>query len=203
MISMKGGWIEKLMCISMFSKQICHELTIYYSWLSKTRILNFSNLSIAQTNSSVPWTLRTSLGKKTRYLEYLGRSDRIIGPLDDLLLFSRTFVLTFRPKFESSKVERFIRFFGKKKVFSFSSDVFLVKMAPVKWKRTNKSLAEKCIALKNLENGLSNKDVATKYGVLRNTVSTWVKNKNKLTASLEKREWTPHEKIRVVGTTKW
>ena len=64
-------------------------------------------------------------------------------------------------------------------------------------------MTEKCIALKNLENGLSNKDVATKYGVLRNTVSTWVKNKNKLTASLEKREWTPHEKIRVVGTMKW
>ena len=70
-------------------------------------------------------------------------------------------------------------------------------MAPV-----SKSLAEKCKALKDLENGLSNKDVATKYGVPQNTVSTWVKNKDKLTASLEKREWTPHEKIRVVGTTK-
>ena len=75
-------------------------------------------------------------------------------------------------------------------------------MAPVKRKLTNKSLAEKCKALKDLENGLSNKDVATKYGVPQNTVSTWVKNKDKLTASLEKREWTPHEKIRVVGTTK-
>ena len=34
---------------------------------------------------------------------------------------------------------------------------------------------------------MSNKDVATKYGVTRNTVSTWVKNKHKLTASLEKK----------------
>ena len=55
-------------------------------------------------------------------------------------------------------------------------------MAPV-----SKSLAEKCKALKDLENGLSNKDVATKYGVPRNTVLTWVKNKHKLTASLEKK----------------
>ena len=33
---------------------------------------------------------------------------------------------------------------------------------------------------------LSKKDVATKYGVPRNTVSTRVRNKQKLTASLEK-----------------
>ena len=60
-------------------------------------------------------------------------------------------------------------------------------MAPVKRKLTNKSLAEKCKSLKDLENGLSNKDVATKYGVPRNTVLTWVKNKHKLTALLQKR----------------
>ena len=73
------------------------------------------------------------------------------------------------------------------KVFSFSSDVFLRKMAPLKRKLTNKSLAEKCKALKDLENWLSNKDVDARYGVPRNTVSTWVKNKNKLTASLEEK----------------
>ena len=72
-------------------------------------------------------------------------------------------------------------------VFSFSSHVFLRKMAPLKRKLTNKSLAEKCKALKDLENGLSNKDVAARYGVPRNTVSIWVKNKHKLTASLEKK----------------
>ena len=60
-------------------------------------------------------------------------------------------------------------------------------MAPVKRKLANESLAEKCKALKDLENGLSNKDVATKYGVPRNTVSTWVKDKDKLTASLVKK----------------
>ena len=68
---------------------------------------------------------------------------------------------------------------------------------------TNKSLAEKFKALKDLENGFSNKGFATKYSVPRNTVSTWVKNKHKLTASLEKkRNEFLTKKIRVVGTTK-
>ena len=49
-----------------------------------------------------------------------------------------------------------------------------------------KTLAEKCKALKDLEKGISNKDVAEKYGVPKNTVSTWVKNKEKLLSALEK-----------------
>ena len=36
-------------------------------------------------------------------------------------------------------------------------------------------------------NGFSNKDVATKYGAPRKTLSTWAKNKHKLTASLKKK----------------
>ena len=34
---------------------------------------------------------------------------------------------------------------------------------------------------------MTNKDVAAKYGVSKNTLSAWVKNKRKLTASLEKK----------------
>ena len=49
--------------------------------------------------------------KNSRYLEYLGRSNKIFGPLDDFLSFSRTFILTFRPKFESSKVRTFYSIF--------------------------------------------------------------------------------------------
>ena len=62
-------------------------------------------------------------------------------------------------------------------------------MASVEWKLTNKSLAEKCRALKDLdlENGLPNKDVAIKQGVLGKTILTWVKNKRKLTTSSEKK----------------
>ena len=42
-----------------------------------------------------------------------------------------------------------------------------------------KTLREKCQALKDLEKGISNKDVAANYGVPNNTLSTWVKNKEK------------------------
>ena len=45
-------------------------------------------------------------------------------------------------------------------------------MAPVKQRFTNKSLAEKCKALKHLKNGMSNKDIAIECGVPRKTVST-------------------------------
>ena len=63
------------------------------------------------------------------------------------------------------------------RVFSFMA---------VKRKLAVKTLAEKCQALTDLENGISNKNVAEKYGVLKNTVSTWLKNKEKLFTALEK-----------------
>ena len=44
------------------------------------------------------------------------------------------------------------------------------------------------MALKDLENGMLNKDVAAECGVPPNTVLTWIKSKRKLTASLEKKE---------------
>ena len=49
-----------------------------------------------------------------------------------------------------------------------------------KQKLNVKNLKEKCKALKDLEKGLSNKKVAAKYGVPKNTVSSLVKNKSKL-----------------------
>ena len=49
-----------------------------------------------------------------------------------------------------------------------------------------KTLAEKCQALRDLENGISNKNVAQKYGVPKNNVSTWLKSKEKLFTALEK-----------------
>ena len=56
----------------------------------------------------------------------------------------------------------------------------------VKRKLAVETLAEKCQALRDLENGISNKNVAEKYGVPKNTVSTWLKNKEKLFTTLEK-----------------
>ena len=51
-----------------------------------------------------------------------------------------------------------------------------------KQKYNQKTLHEKCQALKDLDKGESNKDVAAKYNVPKNTLSTWVKNKEKLDA---------------------
>ena len=47
----------------------------------------------------------------------------------------------------------------------------------VKRKLVVKTLAEKRQALRDLENCISNKNIAEKYGVPKNTVSTWHKNK--------------------------
>ena len=63
--------------------------------------------------------------------------------------------------------------------------------------RRNKSLIEKCKALKDLEKGMSNKDVAEKYGV-----RLGLKNKKRLLPLLEKKEWTLNEKIYGVDLSK-
>ena len=55
----------------------------------------------------------------------------------------------------------------------------------VKRKLAVKTLAEKCLVLRDLKNGISSKTVAEKYGVLKNTVSMWLENKEKLFIALE------------------
>ena len=54
-----------------------------------------------------------------------------------------------------------------------------------KRKLTVKTLNEKCRALKDIEKGLSNKDASLKYGVPPNTISTWIKIKEKYLKALE------------------
>ena len=58
-------------------------------------------------------------------------------------------------------------------------------MSSAKRKLSVKGLGGKCQALRDLEKGLSNKDVAEKYGAPRNTISTWIKNKSEYFAALE------------------
>ena len=60
-------------------------------------------------------------------------------------------------------------------------------MMPIKRRLNNNPIGVKCKALKDLEKGMTIKDVAAKYGVPKNTLSTWIKNKHKLTTSLEKK----------------
>ena len=54
----------------------------------------------------------------------------------------------------------------------------------VKRKLAVKTLRDQ--ALRDLKNGISNKNVAEKYGVPKNTVCTWLENKEKLFTALEK-----------------
>ena len=65
-----------------------------------------------------------------------------------------------------------------------------------KRKHVHKSLQEKCQALKDIEEGLPNKDAARKYGVPKNTISTWIKNKDKILSSLEKGQNVKRRKLR-------
>ena len=62
----------------------------------------------------------------------------------------------------------------------------LRKLVEEKRNFTDKTLREKSQALKDLEKGESNKNVAAKYNVPVNTLSTWVKNKEKLFDALKK-----------------
>ena len=50
----------------------------------------------------------------------------------------------------------------------------------------NKPAGVKCKALKHLEKGMTNKEVAAKYGVPQKTLSAFLINEHKLTTSLEK-----------------
>ena len=71
---------------------------------------------------------------------------------------------------------------------------------PIKRKLNNKPTGVKCKALKDLEKGMTNKDVTVKYGVPKNTLSTWVKNKRKVTTSLEKKGMSSSRKSTRCGS---
>ena len=65
-----------------------------------------------------------------------------------------------------------------------------------KRKYTHKTLCEKCQALKDLEKRESNKDAAAKYNVPKDTLSTWVKNKEKLSDALKKGTNVKRQKLK-------
>ena len=56
----------------------------------------------------------------------------------------------------------------------------------IKRRLNNKPIGVKGQALKDLQKGMTNKDVAAKYGVPKNTLSTWVKNKFKFSKRKER-----------------
>ena len=75
--------------------------------------------------------------------------------------------------------------------------LFVLKMLVAgKQKYTYKTLREKCLGLKDLEKGESNNDVAAKCNVPKNTLSTWVMNKEKLFDALKKETNVKRQKLK-------
>ena len=46
-------------------------------------------------------------------------------------------------------------------------------------------LIQKCQIIGQIEKGMTNKEASEKFGVPKNTISTWMKNKDKLFEGLE------------------
>ena len=55
----------------------------------------------------------------------------------------------------------------------------------VKRKLNTKTLKGKCDILSHIEKGMTNLEAADKFGVPKNTISTWIKNKEKIFQALE------------------
>ena len=73
----------------------------------------------------------------------------------------------------------------KKKKKFFVLSVVKTKMS-VKRKLNTKTLKEKCDILTHIEKDLSNKEAADKFDMPKNTISTWIKNKEKIFKHLKK-----------------
>ena len=56
----------------------------------------------------------------------------------------------------------------------------------VKCKLNTKPLKKKCGILSHIEKGMTNKEATDKFGVPKNTVSTWIKNKKQFFKRLKK-----------------
>ena len=76
-------------------------------------------------------------------------------------------------------------------------------MVPIKLRLNNKPIGVKCKALKDLEKGMTNKEMAKKYGVPKSTLSTWGKSKHKLTTSLEKKGMSSSQESTCCGSYKF
>ena len=58
-------------------------------------------------------------------------------------------------------------------------------MSAVKRKLKNTKLIQKYQIIRQIEKGMTNKEASEKFGVPKNTISTWMKNKDKLFEGLE------------------
>ena len=79
-------------------------------------------------------------------------------------------------------------------------------MATVASKRkiNTKSIKEKYSALKEVEEGKSKSKVALKYGIPKNTLSTWIKNKSEIFEAMMKQgNNSKHQRLKKGLTQIW
>ena len=67
---------------------------------------------------------------------------------------------------------------------------------PSKRKLNSKFIKDKYNALKKVEDGKKKSQVAAKYGILKNTLSTWLKNKNKMFEATKKESNSKPQRLR-------
>ena len=58
-------------------------------------------------------------------------------------------------------------------------------MSAVNRKLKNTKLIQKCQIIGQIEKGMTNKEASEKFGIPKNTISTWMENKDKLFEGLE------------------
>ena len=92
---------------------------------------------------------------------------------------------------EGMQVPRKLRLSGQPKFVSLLREE-LVKMKETmatnasKCKLNTKSIKDKYSTLKEVEDGKTKSQVAAKYGIPKNTLSTWLKNKDKIFEAIKK-----------------
>ena len=76
---------------------------------------------------------------------------------------------------------------------------FVTMLSSKKRKISSKTLKEKYEAIKKLESGCANKNVATDYDVSPSTLSTWLKSKDKIVKAFEGGTSSKTQKLKPCG----
>ena len=72
----------------------------------------------------------------------------------------------------------------------------MASVAGNKRRHKENTIEVKYAALKELERGVSNKDVSEKFNIPKNTLSTWKKNKDKIIAAFKSSGGTKRQRIK-------
>ena len=136
-----------------------------------------------------PRTLHSlSLFSYLLYLELFPISNKFSDPLNHFLSLYLEHLHVWI-SFPNSRINSYLnqnKNFDRKwnKNLFFVLSVVKTKMS-VKRNLNTKTLKEKCDILSHIEKGMTNKEAADQFGAPKNTISTWIKNKEKVFQALE------------------